>query len=104
MTDIGSGTRVKCIHEVTWSYGGGPAIGSVWTVSKVHRKGDFYHGFGGTYLLGFDYLSLKEWTEQTLFAAHHFAPLEGNEDLSALTGLLNKGPVDAPVRKPETVE
>lgn len=103
MSAIGPGVRVKCIrNSPMWDNALhvprlGPGPGSVWTVRAVD---------GVTHPLAppGDYFSLWEWPPQRWFHSCNFVPLDGNEDLSTLEGLLNKGPVDAPVRAPEVVE
>lgn len=97
MTALGPGVRVKCIVPNWFDLGGkcaGPSLGSVWTVAKViHVPPDRA------------YLNLAEWTanRRDLWRSTAFIPMDGNEDISALEGLLKKGPVerDAPARKRE---
>ena len=98
MTALGSGVRVKCIEGGLWEDGIGPATGSVWTIERVIRSGSVIF----LRRAKDDYLILRGWDPSEIFRAVRFVPLDGNEDISALTGMLNKGPVD-PVRKPETV-
>ena len=88
MTDLGRGTRVKCIYDGSWLDplgipDSGPPFGSVWTVNKLLER------WGATYF------TLTEWpVTNQYFASTEFVPLFGNEDLSELESLLNKGPVD----------
>lgn len=87
---IGPGMRVKCINDSRWRpKGSGPSVGSVWTVEGIepHPQMPGYVG-----------LVLLEWTASfQAFGVRNFVPLAGNEDLSVLTGLLDK------IRTPEKV-
>lgn len=84
---IGPGMRVKCIDGS--GFLNGPTTDSIWTVEEIQRAGSKYsvgwlHGE-----LGMDYLRLIGWPKR-MFRADFFVPLDGNEDLSVLTGLLDK--------------
>ena len=85
MTALGPGVRVKCIQD-NWvsSWGGtdGPTVGTVWTVAEVDTYDD-----------GAVLFSLVEWISgEDFFFSEYFVPLDGNEDISVFTSILDKLP------------
>jgi hypothetical protein len=90
VTAIGPGVRVKCIKRDRWlDCDGndqgfvGPEFSSVWTVKKCVRSFFEYKG---------PWIELAEWADSTWFMAEYFVPLDGNEDISVFTSILDRLP------------
>jgi hypothetical protein len=90
MTALAPGVKVKCIKDGVWKHidtglpDVGPPKNSIWTVLCFSE------------IWGREYIILTEWHDwhQAFKAYPNFVPLDGNEDISALTEALNKGPVE----------
>lgn len=74
----------------------GPPKNTVWTVERAFRLRDI------------DVIAIIEWSHDTApwgrqneFRASHFVPLDGNEDISVFTAMLDKLPANH--KQPVTV-
>lgn len=93
MTEIGKGTRVKCIFNGPWvgfdAGEFGPPFGSIWTIEQtIPNYGEIY-------------LEFAEWMGHA-FRSDCFRPLDGDAELAVLRSIaLNpRGYVELPSREP----
>ena len=100
MTELGPGTRVKCIYNGPWKcYPGltGPDYGTVWTVGVIEQFGE--------YPPRAIYVSLLEWpNKEQLFLANHFRPLDDETELARLRAIAANPPGKTVLPSREPVE